>query len=47
MKDEDKKHILSKLIEENLNLEPFPYFIFNNFFSKKYYEELLLSLIYI
>ena len=33
MNDDDKNHILSNLTEKNLTIEPFTYFIFNNFFS--------------
>ena len=37
----DSEHILSNLKKENLNLDPFPYFNFNSFFSKTYYEDLI------
>lgn len=42
MNDDDKNHILSNLTEKNLTIEPFTYFIFNNFFSNDYYQKLLL-----
>ena len=41
MTPQDKDYVLSNLKKENLTLDPFPYFIFNNFFSNDYYEKLL------
>ena len=41
MNIKDSEHILSNLKKENLNLEPFPYFNFDSFFSKTYYEDLI------
>tara|TARA_B100001123_G_C15283934_1_gene1014964 strand:- start:53 stop:775 length:723 start_codon:yes stop_codon:yes gene_type:complete len=41
MNTEDKKHILKNLNKENLFLDPFPYFIFDNLFPEQFYNRLI------